>query len=97
MRYFEREKYLTVRGIIGRHNILVISLCSSVTAVVSAVDAVVVAQDDKEWTGKLWCDDVVSESDMSHDVWSVMAHDPDSDHAAERFIITIHKVTRSNY
>lgn len=74
-----------------------ISLFPSVTAVVSAVDAVVVAQDDKEWTGKLWCDDVVSESDMSHDVWSVMAHDPDSDHAAEPFIITIHKVTRSNY
>ena len=48
MRYFEKEKYLTVRGIIRRHNILIRALCASVTAVVNAVDAVVVAQDDKE-------------------------------------------------
>ena len=74
MRYFEREKYLTVRGIVRRHNILISALC---TPVVNAVDAVVVDQDDKEWTGKLWCcDDVVSESDMLSE--PVMAHDPDS-------------------
>ena len=48
MRYFEREKYLTVRGITRRHNILIRALCASVTAVVNAVDAVVVAQDDKD-------------------------------------------------
>ena len=78
MRYFEREKYLTVRGIVRRHNILISALC---TPVVNAVDAVVVAQDDKEWTGKLWCcDDVVSESDMMSGV-PVMAHDPDPDHS----------------
>ena len=45
MRYFEREKYLTVRGIVRRHNILISALC---TPVVNAVDAVVVDQDDKE-------------------------------------------------
>ena len=88
MRYFEREKYLTVRGIVRRHNILISALC---TPVVNAVDAVVVAQDDKEWTGKLWCcDDVVSESDTEmseacHGPWPRL-----QTQAAERFIITIH-------
>ena len=93
MRYFEREKYLTVRGIVRRHNILISALCYS------SCKRCWCCCCWSRWQGVNW--EVVMLRWCCVREWHVVwaCHGPWprlQTRAAERFIITIHYIRYKN-